>query len=141
MVDTALQAPAKPKVRGLSGRGMPRRLGPLLGLFAHRFLDHIPFPTAMADRLKMLHAEGAVLVYVHRARNPVEHLALSRVVARAGLPMARYVGGLSVLGLQPFWSLPAWLSLRGNNPTREEVLLERCVRAGLPAEIFFTFRI
>lgn len=136
MVDTALQPLVPGKVRGLSGRGMPRRLGPLLGPFAHRFLDHIPFPPAMAERLKALHAEGAVLVYVHRARNPVEHLALSRVVARAGLPAARYVGGLAVLGLQPFWSVAAWLSLGGRKPAREEALLERCVRAGLPAEIF-----
>lgn len=115
---------------------MPRRLGPLLGPFAHRFLDHIPFPADLAQRLKALHADGAVLVYVHRARNPVEHLALSRVVAREGLPTARYVGGLRVLGLQPFWSMPAWFSFGPQRPAREETLLERCVRAGLPAEIF-----
>ena len=136
MVDTALQSLVPKNVRGLAGRGMPRRMGPLLGPFAHRFLDHIPFPAAMAERLKALHGEGAVLVYVHRARNPVEHLALSRVVAREGLPQARYVGGLSVLGLQPFWRLPAWLSLFGTKPAREELLLQRCVQAGLPAEIF-----
>lgn len=115
---------------------MPRRLGPLLAPFAHRFLDHIPFPAEMAARLKALEAAGAVLVYVHRARNPVEHLALARVVAREGLPRARYVGGLRVLGLQPFWSMSAWFSLAPQRPQREEVLLERCVRAGLPAEIF-----
>jgi glycerol-3-phosphate O-acyltransferase len=123
------------RVRGLVGRGMPRRLGPLLGPFARRFLDHIPFPAEMAARLKELERDGAIIVWVHRARNPVEHLALARVVEREALPRARYVGGLHVIGLQPFWLLPAWL--RGvKNARREELLLERCVTSGQPAEIF-----
>jgi glycerol-3-phosphate O-acyltransferase len=115
---------------------MPRRLGPLLGPFARRFLDHIPFPAEVAARLKALEASGAILVYVHRARNPVEHLALSRVVMRDELPRAAYVGGLNVVGLQPFGSLPARIKGWLGTAAREEQLLERCVRAGQPAEIF-----
>lgn len=124
------------RVRGLAGRGMPRRLGPILGPFAHRFLDHIPFPADMAARLKELEQQGAVVVYVHRARNPVEHLALSRVVERDGLPRARYVGGLGVVGLQPFWLFPAFIKGGWRTAAREEQLLERCVQAGQPAEVF-----
>src|SRR3954469_19077879 len=111
---------------------MPRRLGAVLGPFAHRFLDRIPFPAAMADRIRALEKDGAVIVWVHRSRNPVEHLALARVVARDGLPRARYVGGVNVAGLQPFWIWPAW----PKGAAREEALLERCVAAGMPAEIF-----
>ncbi|MCC7112046.1 MAG: 1-acyl-sn-glycerol-3-phosphate acyltransferase [Deltaproteobacteria bacterium] len=128
-------APLPPRIRGLAGRGMPRKLGPILSAFAERFLDRIPFPAAAAERLRAAVRAGAVVVYVHRARSPVEHLALARVVARDGLPRARYVGGLNVGGLQPFWALPAVLAgMRG--PGFEETLLERCVRAGLCAEIF-----
>lgn len=128
-------APLPTRIRGLAGRGMPRKLGPILSGFAARFLDRIPFPAAAAARLRAAEDDGAVVVYVHRARNPVEHLALSRVAQRDGLPRARYVGGINVAALQPFWALPALLAgLRG--PAHEERLLERCVQAGLCAEIF-----
>jgi glycerol-3-phosphate O-acyltransferase len=111
---------------------MPRRLGPVLGPFARRFLDRIPFPSSMADRIRALEKSGAVIVWVHRARNPVEHLALARVVAREQLPRARYVGGLNVSLLQPFRIWPTFSA----SAEREEELLEACVRAGQPAEIF-----
>ncbi len=111
---------------------MPKRLGPFLSPFAKRFLDHIPFPAATADKIRSLAADGAVVVWVHRARNPVELLALTRVLAREDLPRARYVGGLNVAGLQPFWVWPSW----PKSAAREEDLLERCVRAGFAAEIF-----
>lgn len=119
---------------------MPRRLGPLLGLFAQRFLDGIPFPADHRARIAARVADGAIVVWVHRARNPMETLALARAVQRDGLPRARFVGGLNVVGLQPFWALPTWL--RGGvgtieaNARRDEELLDTCVRAGLPAEIF-----
>lgn len=128
-------APLPIRIRGLAGRGMPRKLGPLLSAFAGRFLDRIPFPAAAAERLRAAEREGAVVVYVHRARNPVEHLALARVAARDGLPRARYVGGLNVASLQPFWVLPA-LVAGFHGPAHEERLLERCVGAGLCAEVF-----
>ncbi|MCC7071913.1 MAG: 1-acyl-sn-glycerol-3-phosphate acyltransferase [Deltaproteobacteria bacterium] len=128
-------APLPTRIRGLAGRGMPRRLGPLLSAFAGRFLDRIPFPAAAAERLRGAEREGAVIVYVHRARNPVEHLALARVAARDGLPRARYVGGLNVASLQPFWVLPA-LAAGIHGAAHEERLLERCVGAGLCAEVF-----
>lgn len=115
---------------------MPRRLGPLLGPFARRFLDHIPFPADMAARLRSIERQGGIVVWVHRARNPVEHLALARVLQREGLPLARYVGGLHVAGLQPFWLLPLWLRRGLDSAAREEALLERCVTAHQPAEIF-----
>lgn len=114
---------------------MPTKLGPLLSRFAGRFLDGIPFPAAAAERLRTASRDGAVLVWVHRARNPVEHLALARVALREALPRARYVGGLNVAALQPFWALPAILA-GGRGAAREEQLLERCVGAGLCAEVF-----
>ena len=42
---------APSRVPGLFGRGMPRRVGPLLSLFAKRFLDRIPFPDDVATRV------------------------------------------------------------------------------------------
>ncbi|HEY4220388.1 MAG TPA: 1-acyl-sn-glycerol-3-phosphate acyltransferase, partial [Myxococcota bacterium] len=116
---------------GLAGRGMPRRLGPLLAPFAHRFLDRIPFPEAMANKIRALEQDGAVIVWVHRARNPVEHLALARVLLREGLPLARFVGGLNVAGLQPFWRF-SWPKSRAH----EEELLAHCVTNGGAAELF-----
>jgi glycerol-3-phosphate O-acyltransferase len=121
--------------RGLEGRGMPRRLGPLLRLLAGRRLDHIGVAVDDVERVRALAARG-VIVWVHRARNPIDHLALSRVVAREGLPSAAFVGGLNVLALQ---TLPVALSrLRRGvaSVRREEELLERCVRAGFSAELF-----
>jgi glycerol-3-phosphate O-acyltransferase len=126
--------------RALARRGMPRRLGPLLTPFARRFLDRIPFPQDDKERIAKLVDEGAVVVWVHRARNPVEHLALARALDREGLPRARFVGGMNVVGLQPFWAFPTWLKGTMGNladaAKRDEELLDLCVRAGFPAEIF-----
>jgi glycerol-3-phosphate O-acyltransferase len=127
--------PGAPVPRGLEGRGMPRKLGPLLTLLAGRRLDHIGVSVDDVERVRALAARG-VVVWVHRARNPVDHLALSRVVAREGLPTAAFVGGLNVLALQ---TLPVAISrLRRGlaSARREEALLERCVRAGFSAELF-----
>jgi glycerol-3-phosphate O-acyltransferase len=124
-----------PLPRGLEGRGMPRRLGPLLKLLAGRRLDQIAVARDDVERVRALAARG-VVVWVHRSRNPVDHLALAQVVAREGLPTAAFVGGLNVLALQ---TLPVALSrLRrgGAGIRREEALLERCVRAGFAAELF-----
>jgi glycerol-3-phosphate O-acyltransferase len=114
---------------------MPRRLGPLLSLLLGRRLDDIGVAVDDIARVRELASRG-VVVWVHRARNPVDHLALSRVVAREGLPQAAFVGGLNVLALQ---ALPVALSRLRRGPAsiaREEQLLERCVQAGLSAELF-----
>jgi len=114
---------------------MPRRLGPLLRLLAGRRLEQIGVAVDDVVRVRAL-AQRGVVVWVHRARNPVDHLALSQVVAREGLPSAAFVGGLNVLALQ---TLPVALSrLRRGvaSVRREEALLERCVRAGFSAELF-----
>jgi glycerol-3-phosphate O-acyltransferase len=127
--------PGTPLPRGLEGRGMPRKRGPLLSLLAGRRLDNIAVSADDVQRVRAL-AERGVVVWVHRARNPVDHLALSSVVAREGLPQAAFVGGLNVLALQ---TLPVALSrLRRGvaGVRREEALLERCVRAGFSAELF-----
>ena len=114
---------------------MPRRLGPVLQLLLGRRLDHV---TVGGDDLAMVRdlATRGTVVWVHRARNPVDHLALATLVAREGLPQVAFVGGLNVLALQ---TLPLAISrLRRGVATanHEEALLERCVRAGFSAELF-----
>ena len=113
--------------------------GPLFSIFARRFLDRIPYPDDVAERVRALSREG-VVVYVHRARNLFESLALSRALAVRGLPLARFVGGLNVVSLHPWWTLPrrwrAGRALPTEPAAREEALLEACVGAGFPAELF-----
>lgn len=125
--------------RRLVGRGMSSRYGPLFEAFARAFLDDIPYPEDAAERIRKLAEEG-VVVYVHRARNPVDYLALSRAAVRHGLPVARFVGGLGVFPWQPWWRLLARRrGLRGapkDAARREEWLLQQCVLAGDAAELF-----
>jgi glycerol-3-phosphate O-acyltransferase len=114
---------------------MPTRLPAAIRLLLGRRLERV---TIGADDLAMARdlATRGTIVWVHRARNPVDHLALASVVAREALPHITFVGGLNVLALQ---SLPVALSRLRRGPAsirREEALLERCVRAGLSAEIF-----
>lgn len=114
---------------------MPQRLGPLLELALGRRLDRIAVADDDVKAVKAL-GERGVVVYVHRSRNPIEHLALARVVTREGLPRAAFVGGLNVLALQ---TLPVAVSrMRKSllNLRRDEELLERCMRAGFAAELF-----
>ncbi|MCP4503086.1 MAG: hypothetical protein GY822_24375 [Deltaproteobacteria bacterium] len=128
----------KPKKR-LYGRGMQPRLGPFLGFYARRFLDAIVYSEDTAKELKELSKKGLV-VYVHRARDPAEHLALSRMVKRLGLPVPRFVGGLNVFPFQTvLGALRRRRGLKGapKDPNRrEEWLLQRCLRTGDAAELF-----
>ncbi len=71
MSDTALiPAPAR---RALRGFGMNQRLGPALRWFARRYVDDIPYPEDVAERVRALSEQGTV-VYVHRSRNLAEYL-------------------------------------------------------------------
>lgn len=123
----------------LVGRGMQPRLGPFLGAFARRFLDPIPYPEDAAEKIAKLQERG-VVVYVHRARNAAEHLALSRVIVRNGMPVPKFVGGLNVLPFQTlFGALGRPRGMRGAPKERgrkEEWLLQKCVRDGAAAELF-----
>lgn len=114
---------------------MPRRLPPSLRLLLGRRLDRIAVGADDLAMVRELAARGTV-VWVHRARNPIDHLALSSLVTREALPTVAFVGGLNVLALQ---TLPVALSRLRRGPAsarREEALLERCVRAGFSAELF-----
>jgi glycerol-3-phosphate O-acyltransferase len=114
---------------------MPKRLGPALELLLGRRLDRVSIAADDVAMVGELAARGTV-VWVHRARNPVDHLALSRIVAREGFPRVAFVGGLNVLALQ---TLPMALSRLRRGPAsarREERLLESAVRAGFSAEVF-----
>ena len=114
---------------------MPRRLGPALRFLVGGRLDQV---TIGADDLAMVRdlANRGTVVWVHRARNPVEHMALTRIVDRENLPRAAFVGGLNVLALQGLSAVFDRLRRGAANAQREEALLESCVRANLPAELF-----
>ncbi|MDP2340304.1 MAG: 1-acyl-sn-glycerol-3-phosphate acyltransferase [Deltaproteobacteria bacterium] len=120
--------------KGLVGRGMVS-LGPILSLIAGRKLDSIAVGADDVAMVKELSSKG-VVVYVHRSRNPVDHLALERVVSREGLPRARFVGGLNVMALQTLTAAVSRMRRSILNARRDEELLLRCVRAGLAAELF-----
>lgn len=127
--------PSQPVPRRLVGRGMPKKLGPILNAIVGGRLDKIAISDVDVARVRALAQQG-VVVYVHRSRNPVEHLALAHLVTKHDLPRAAFVGGLNVLALQ---TLPRALSrLRGGfvNARRDEDLLGRCVAAGHAAELF-----
>lgn len=121
-------------LRGLVGRGMVSP-GPLLALVAGKRLDSIAVGADDVAMVRDLSARG-VVVYVHRSRNPVDHLALERMLSREGLPRARFVGGLNVLALQTVRAALSRMRRSILNARRDEELLERCVRAGLAAELF-----
>jgi glycerol-3-phosphate O-acyltransferase len=125
-------------MRLLRGLGMNDRFGPFIGALARRYLDEIPYPADMAARIRELAARGTV-IYVHRSRNVAEHLALASALYRFRLPIARFVGGLDVTGLQPLWRFPR-SRRRKQGPAdaalNEEWLLRTCVENGFSAELF-----
>ncbi|MBL91518.1 MAG: hypothetical protein CMH56_06860, partial [Myxococcales bacterium] len=122
-----------------ANRGMSSSLNGLVHAFAQRFLDPIPYDEDYCEQVKALSAEGDV-VYVHRARNVISHLALSRVVQGLGLPKARFVGGLNVRWLRKWFGLFSPRRVPRNSPRdkgkREEWLLQECVKNGFAAELF-----
>ncbi|HEY1101527.1 MAG TPA: hypothetical protein VGF99_21490, partial [Myxococcota bacterium] len=121
--------------RALIGRGAPKRLGPALRLLVGNRLDHVSIGAEDLAMVKDLAGRGTV-VWVHRARNPVEHLALTNIVDREALPRAAFVGGLNVVALQGLVALAARWGSGATNARREEALLESCIKADLPAELF-----
>ncbi len=121
--------------KGLVGRGMPRRLGLALRMLVGRQLERVTIGAEDLAMVRELATRGTV-VWVHRARNPVEHMALTHVVDREGLPRAAFVGGLNVFALQGLGALGAWSRRGPGNARREEELLQRCIEAQLPAELF-----
>ncbi|MFZ9889003.1 MAG: 1-acyl-sn-glycerol-3-phosphate acyltransferase, partial [Myxococcota bacterium] len=131
--------PPSPRAVRLIGRGMSGPLGPLLGPLARSLFDDIPYPEDAAARIRELSRDG-VIVYVHRSRNAVDYLALSRVCRRMQLPEARYVGGLHVALWQPWWRLLGRRrGVRGapeEAARRDEWLLQETVRSGYAAELF-----
>jgi glycerol-3-phosphate O-acyltransferase len=135
---TALAIPKKPPTF-LAGRGMPRRRNLLVRLFSGRVLRGIPYPEDDLETLRGL-AQKGTLVYVHRARNVVEMLALTRAVKEHGLPHAGFVGGMRVKWQRPFFGLYPSPRLPRDCPkdpdAREEWLLSRCVEEGHAAELF-----
>lgn len=122
-----------------AGRGMPRRFGLLLDAFAQTFVDAIPYADEQrVAQLQQLASRGT-LVYVHRSRNPVDYLVLSRALPRRQLPLAGFVGGLRVGIFHPLARLLRW-RLPANAPDdaveREAFLLQECIRRGESALIF-----
>jgi glycerol-3-phosphate O-acyltransferase len=135
MSDTALiPAPAR---RALRGFGMNQRLGPALRWFARRYVDDIPYPEDVAERVRALSEQGTV-VYVHRSRNLAEYLALQSAAFQHHLPEAQFVGGLNVGVVQPWWRFPRTGSSRGTPAglTPDEWRLKLCVSSGLSAQLF-----
>ena len=121
--------------RGLVGRGMPRKLGPALRMLVGKRLDHVAIGAEDLAMIRDLATRGTI-VWVHRARNPIEHLALTRIIEREGLPRAAFVGGLNVVWMQGLRAVLAYWRRGSNSARREESLLESCIAAELPAELF-----
>jgi len=118
---------------------MQPKLGPFLGLYARRFLDDIVYPEDRAAELRDK-AEQGLVVYVHRARDPAEHLALSRAVVKHQLPVPKFVGGLNVWPFQTLLGIARrGRGMRGapkDKNRKQEWMLQRCLRAGDAAELF-----
>jgi glycerol-3-phosphate O-acyltransferase len=120
-------------------RGMTLSLNRWAHWFAQKFLDHIPYAAEDAERLTAL-AERGEVVYVHRARNIVSHLALSRIVQGLQIPKAHFVGGLNVKWLRKWFGVFTRRKLPSDAPKdkghQEEWLLSSCVEQGGAAELF-----
>ena len=85
-------------------RGMTLSLNRWARWFAQRFLDRIPYDQDDAVMLSDLADKGEV-VYVHRARNIISPLALSRIVQGLQIPHAHFVGGLNVKWLRKWFGV------------------------------------
>lgn len=120
--------------------------GMLRILFEHLF-GPVHYPAEAAERIRALAKEGMV-VYVARGCNSWLVLYFNYALARIGLPLARFVGGLSLLLWQPvdrLWKLwrqrrrpivgPWRRRFKDRQPTRSEALLagfaQRCETAFL----------
>lgn len=143
--NAALAADAVPLPSALAGRGMPQKFGFLLQILLSKFVDHIVYPKDMAEKLAKLATTGVdgspagTLVYVNRARNPVDYLALSSALRQNNLPRARFVGGLNVKPYHPWWGMFYRRRPKGapDDPfLQEEWLIEECVRNGHAAQLF-----
>ena len=125
--------------QGLRGFGMQERHQGLVGLFSRTYLRQIPYPEEAAQKIKELAKDGTI-VYAMRSRNAVDHLALSVAAQQHGLPIARFVGGLNVTFLHPWWkvinrhkSIP---DAPEDTAEKEEWLLARCINSGAAAELY-----
>ena len=124
----------KPQTKGIfANRGMSSSLNGLVRSFAQKFLDPIPYDEDYCAQIKDLEQQGDV-VYVHRARNVITHLALTRVVQGLGLPKARFVGGLNVRWLRKWFGVFSPRRFPKTGPKskgkREEWLLQECIKLG-----------
>jgi glycerol-3-phosphate O-acyltransferase len=125
--------------QGLRGYGMQEHHRGIVGWFGRRYLRSIPYPNEAATKLRELAQRGTV-VYALRSRNVVDHLALSVAAQERALPIARFVGGLDVRFLHPWWKLYKRKSQLREAPAgeaeREEWLLKTCIENGDAAELF-----
>lgn len=137
---SATRGPEQPATRS----SMHTEYGRLLRPLFRRLFGPIHYPSEAAERLEQLAANGTI-VYVAHAQTPWLVLYFNHVLARLGLPLARFVGGISLLLWQPvdrLWHLwrqrgaaknQPWRHAFGERePTDKEALLAAFASRGEP---------
>jgi glycerol-3-phosphate O-acyltransferase len=144
----SLPTPVPGEEPWLARSAMHARYGGLLRTLFERLFGPIHYPAQSAELIRGLAKKG-VVVYVARSRSTLLLLYFNHALARLGLPLAQFVGGLNLLLWQPvdrLWKL--WQqrhrTLTGpwrprfvdRPPTRSEALLADLALRGEPAFVF-----
>ena len=103
---------------GLPPVAMHDRYGPLLRSFFARYFNPICFPADAIKRIRELSRTGT-LVYVAPSASILHFLYLNHVCVRHDLPLARFVGGVNPVLLQPVSLLLERLRRLGDEDAEE----------------------
>ena len=133
-VGTDATAPA------VASSAMHNRYCGLLRIFFDWLFGPIDYPAAAADRIRDLATQGTV-VYVARAHTGLLGLYFNHTLARLGLPLARFVGGINLALWQPvelLWKIwrPRLRLWRGDRSPPLESVLGNMLARGEPAFLF-----
>jgi len=111
----------------------------LAKLFSHKLLDKIPYPQEDQTRVEHL-AQLGIVVYVHRSRGIVWHLALNQTISENNLPVINFTGGLKTNKLRPWLGISQLFRRRKSSQfgphLPQEDQLDFCIKNERAAEIF-----
>ena len=130
---------AKRAARYVNASQMMTRFNALIRLFMYLFFRKVPMSSRDRERIQEAAREGQV-VYVLASRARLDYVYYNYRFLRDGLPLSRFMPGLSMLRHQPFhywfkylWERARGLLLRVSRPLEQ---FQRIVAKGSPVTLY-----